>query len=53
MISNLFPSDMGKASELGVSLFAETVPVQLLPDASAEEVEIVIRSLVFRLKAPG
>jgi phycobilisome core-membrane linker protein len=44
MITNLHPSVLGKASELGVSLFEETAPVQLLPGASPEEVEVVIRA---------
>ncbi|NEP58589.1 MAG: phycobilisome Linker polypeptide, partial [Symploca sp. SIO2G7] len=45
MISNLLPSVLGKASGLGVSLFQETAPIQLLANASPEEVEGVIRAI--------
>jgi len=45
MITNLIPSVLGTASELGVSLFEETAPIQLLANASGEEVEVVIRAV--------
>ncbi|NEP09659.1 MAG: photosystem I reaction center subunit XII [Symploca sp. SIO2C1] len=45
MISNLPPSVLGKASELGISLFEETAPIQQSVNASSEEVEGVIRAV--------
>ncbi len=45
MITNLLPSVLGKASELGISFFQETAPIQLSANASSEEVEGVIRAV--------
>lgn len=45
MMNNFMTTVMGRSSELGVSLFEETQPVELLYGASSEDIATVIRAV--------